>query len=316
MKKYVYVKVIILYLACNSWGQANGKWIQFDWQGQDIFGKYYPKVAMSIPLTIENLPYSFCGQFDLAATRTMIYGNSFKAYSKMYPEVLQKLDSTAAPHYVNGMKGNTLKNLNIKLHKTSFTKRDIVLLPNFGDEIPADSVQTKSQKLMGTIAPDLFQGKILVIDFLQNRLTTFDKLPRKYSKANFVNTLSRKGRIKIPVEIDNNTHYLMFDTGNCLSDMLLDKESINILADRAEPAEEFLNGSTWGQDIAYYSKKVRVPIQFNGQNLNIKLAQFSNLDSDVQFNKEEKILGLVGPLLFANKVVIIDYKNNRFGLLN
>ena len=96
-------------------GQTKSDWINFDWHGETIFGKYYPKVAISIPMKIENLPYNFCGQFDLGATATMIYENSFKPFSEKYPMVLQKLDTTINPYYLNGRKSYFLKNLNLKL---------------------------------------------------------------------------------------------------------------------------------------------------------------------------------------------------------
>ncbi len=304
-----------LFFSTALFGQPQNNWIKFDWHGETIFGKYYPKVAMSIPLKIENLPYNFCGQLDLGATTTLIYENSFKPFLQKHPSVLQKLDTTINPYYLNGIKSYFLKNLNLQLDKTFYLNKNIALVPNYGDEIPTDSIYTESQKLVGTIAPDLFQGKILVIDFLRKKLTTFDKLPKKYAKADFVKSIIRKGRIKIPLIIGDSIQYVMFDTGNCLGDLLLDKETVKLFTDLKEAPQEFLNGNTWGQSIAYYNKNLVKVIYLNKKRLNIKKAQFSDQDSDVQFNREEKIIGLIGPVLFADKIVIIDYKNSMFGVL-
>ena len=78
--------LLLILIICSSslFGQTKSDWINFDWHGETIFGKYYPKVAISIPMKIENLPYNFCGQFDLGATTTMIYENSFKPFSEKY----------------------------------------------------------------------------------------------------------------------------------------------------------------------------------------------------------------------------------------
>jgi len=270
---------------------------------------------MSIPLKIENLPYAFCGQLDLGATKTMIYENSFKHYAQKHPFVIQKLDTTGSPIYLNGRKSFFLKNLSIQLDKTGFLNRSIALMSQYGDEIPMDSIYTSTQKLIGTIAPDLFQDKILVIDFVNNRLKVFEKLPIAYQKANFVPALIQKGRIKIPIVIGDKTYYVMFDTGNCLGDLLLDKETILPFTNPNEPAQEFLNGKTWGQPLVYYNKNLTQKLYFSGKAMDIKKAQFSDQDSDVQFNKEEKIIGLIGPVLFQDKLVIIDYRNKRFGVL-
>lgn len=305
----------MLIVANFVFAQKSQQWIHFDWHGETIFGKYYPKVAISVPLKLEKLPYNFCGQLDLGATTTLLYENSFKAYSSLHPEVLQKLDTTLGVYYLYGKKCSYLKNLNIQLDKTLFPNRNIVFVPNFGDEIPADSINTPTQKLVGTIAPDLFQGKLLVIDFRKNQLTTFDQLPAAYSKANFVNALIRKGRIKIPLKFGDSTYYALFDTGNCLSDLLLDKESIQKFTAASETPKEFLNGNTWGQSIIYFSKTLTQSFFFNKKKLVVNTTLYSDLDSDVRFNKEEKIIGLIGPVMFSNNIVIIDYKNSRFGIL-
>jgi hypothetical protein len=312
-----YKFLLLLILPCTTLLKAQTKleWINFDWHGETIFGKYYPKVAISIPLKIENLPYNFCGQLDLGATTTMIYENSFKPFSPQNATVLQKLDSTINPYYLNGRKSHFLKGVNIKVDKTAYLNRNIALIPGFGDEIPRDSINTKTQKLIGTIALDLFQGKVLVIDFVHNRLKTFENVPKQYAKANFAKALIRKGRIKIPIEIGDSTHYVMFDTGSCLGDLLLDKETIKKFTNESTTSEEFLNGKTWGQTITFYSKKLNSAIVFNNKPLKINKAIYSDQDSDVQFNQEEKIIGLIGPVLFSNNIVIIDYKNSRFGIL-
>lgn len=307
--------VMLLISSTSSFAQTKSRWVNFDWHGETIFGKYYPKVAISIPIKIETLPYNFCGQLDLGATTTMIYENSFKPFSQIHPWVIQKLDTTLNPYYLNGRKSYYLKDLNFQLDKTVYSNREVAFIPNFGEEISIDSINTKSQKLVGTIAPDLFEGKILVIDFVHNRLTTFDKLPNKYAKANFVNAIIRKGRIKIPIQIGDSIQYVMFDTGSCIGDLLLDKETINKFTNKNESPKEYINGNNWGQSVTFYTKKITQPITLEGKKLNINTVLYSNLDSDVQFNQEEKIVGLIGPVMFSNNIVIIDYKNNRFGIL-
>lgn len=306
--------VLSLLLIGNTVFGQKSEWINFDWHGETIFGKYFDKVAISIPLTIDDLPYKFCGQFDMGATQTLIYGKSFKNY--MTPEIYSKLDSLSELYYLNGNKGNFLRNINLKLNNKNYPNTKIAYIYNYGDEIPIDSTKTETQKLIGTIAPDLFQNKYLVIDFPNQKMRTYEKLPRKYQKADFVDIIVRKGRIKIPLEINNKIEYVMFDTGNCLGDLLLDKNSINITSDSNEDPTEFLTGKSWGQDYTIFQKKIMYPIYFNKKNIVLENAQFTYYDDDVKFNKEENIIGLIGPLFFIEKTVIVDYKNNRFGILN
>lgn len=193
MKHHLLSIIFLFGLSISSlFGQTNSNWIHFDWHGETIYGKYFDKVAMSIPLKVENMPYSFCGQFDLGATTTVLYENSFNPFANNYPVVMEKLDTTMTPYYLNGRKSFFLKGLNIQLDHSSFLNRNIPLVPNFGDTYPADSINSPSQKLVGTIAPDLFQNSYLVIDFKNNRLRTYIKLPKKYKKADFVDAAIQK----------------------------------------------------------------------------------------------------------------------------
>jgi hypothetical protein len=63
------------------------------------------------------------------------------------------------------------------------------------DEIPKDSVNTKSEKHIGTIAPDLFQNKILIIDYVNKRICN-RKLPQEYSNATLCRTKPKKVELK------------------------------------------------------------------------------------------------------------------------
>lgn len=62
-----YKNLLLILLICSSslCGQTKSDWINFDWHGETIFGKYYPKVAISIPMKIENLPYNFLDNLTL-----------------------------------------------------------------------------------------------------------------------------------------------------------------------------------------------------------------------------------------------------------
>lgn len=313
--KHRNLTLLFLLLGTILYGQRKSDWIKFNWHGDSIYGKYYEKVAITIPLKIDNLPYNFCSQFDMGATKTVLYGVSLKPFLSTNNNLLQKLDTSIAPYYLNGHKGSFLTNVNLKLYNTLFPKTSIVYVPDLGDPISKDSINTAAEKLIGTIGVDLFQNKILVLDFKNNRLCTYTKLPTKYANAVFENAIIRKGRIKLPLKIGDKIVYVMFDTGSCIGDLLLDKQTINEVADILTPKEEFLNGNTWGENVAYYNKKIKYPIYFNKIKLNIYNAQFSDLDRDIQFDKEEKIIGTLGPVIFSNNIVIVDYINNRFGIL-
>ncbi len=64
-------------------------------------------------------------------------------------------------------------------------KKNIGNFKNFGDEIPKDSIMTKSEKHIGTIAPDLFQNKVLIINYQPNKISVSAKIPKQSADASF-----------------------------------------------------------------------------------------------------------------------------------
>jgi len=85
-----------------SYGQKLN-WIPFEWVSDSISGKYYDKLAINIPVSIDGLPHKFTMQFDLGAVTTVIYGNSIAKYLDKYSGFNNKIDSTKS-FIINGQK--------------------------------------------------------------------------------------------------------------------------------------------------------------------------------------------------------------------
>jgi len=203
-----------LFLSITSFGQKL-QWIPFNWVGDSVSGKYFDKLAITIPVTLDNLPNKFRMQLDLGATVTVIYENSFKHYLDTYSELKNKIDTTLK-FRMQSQTNYKFKNLGLKLGNVSFGNRNIGHFKNFGDSISIDSINTKSEKDIGTIAPDLFENKILIIDYPNKRICVTTELPEQFSKAQFRDYKIKGGRIKIPITINGKDEDVMFDTGSSL----------------------------------------------------------------------------------------------------
>ena len=200
--------LIILISSISSFSQQLN-WIAFKWEGAEIEGKYFDKLLITIPVKLDKLPHRFNMQFDLGAINTIIYGNSFKNYLEKYPEFKAKFDTTLK-YRIQSQTNYKYKNVALKLGSVSFGNRNIGNFKDFGDDIPLDSINTKSEKHIGTIAPDLFQNKILIIDYPNKRIAVTSNLPKQYSKAAFQPFKIEEGRIKIPLIFDDVKKDLMF----------------------------------------------------------------------------------------------------------
>ena len=74
MKKTFYTVSLIFLIGTTTFAQKM-QWIPFNWEGDSLGGKYFDKVAMTIPVSLDDMPYKMMMQFDLGAMVTVVYGN-------------------------------------------------------------------------------------------------------------------------------------------------------------------------------------------------------------------------------------------------
>jgi len=216
---------------------------------------------------------------------------------------------------IQGQKNPTLKGVNLKLDNILFSNIDIVLFKGFGDTLTLDSIHTNTIKHVGTIAPDLFQNKILVIDYPNKRLCVLDELPKRFLKGmSFVDFKIRKGRIKIPFQINNKEQDLLFDTGASLFPLFTTIHNINDVSDENQAIADSLLISTWGEYYHVFGKETITEVKLGNRVLPPTKAYFTDRNDMINFFKEEEIWGSTGNAYFLNNMVVIDYKNKRFGV--
>ena len=303
---------IILFTLCtfSSFGQKLN-WIPFNWEGDSVSGKYFDKLAMTIPITIENLPHKFNMQLDLGAINTHFYGNSIKPYVDNYKILSSKFDSSLS-FRIQSQTNYMFRDVLFKLGSVSFGARNIGNFKNFGDAISKDSIITNSVKHIGTIAPDLFLDKVLIIDYRNKRICVTDKVPKQYFKASFQKYKIKDGRIKIPMTINGKEEDLMFDTGSSIFSLITTKQ--NALKISENIISDSLKISSWGEYYMVYGQKITANVKFGNTVLKPTLVYYDEQKGSDKFYKEENIWGITGNLYFLDKVVIIDYKNKLFGI--
>ena len=288
------------------------KWIPFKWTGDSISGKYFDKSSIVIPVKIENIPASFNMQFDLGAVRTVIYGNPIQPYLAVYPELKSKID-TSKKFLIQGANNPMFSNMELKMGPTSFKGIDIGYFKNYGGKINQDSILSDTEKHIGTIGPDLFQNKILIIDYVQKRIAICEELPKQYKSATFQPFKSDDGRPKIPLLINGKTEYVMFDTGSSIFTLQTTKKDALLTAN--PKIVDSLSVFSWGKKLMFYGVKTNKPIKFGEKVLEGSVVYYDEQETFQDFYNFAKIWGLTGNVFFLKNTVIIDYKNKLFGVL-
>jgi hypothetical protein len=300
----------------NSFGQPNFEnlpWINFDWDSTVINGQNFDKTAILIPLKIIGVPSKFVAQFDLGADVTMFYGNTLKPYLEKYKFLHNKIINEGAYQW--------LTDQSISLDKVVFNGIKIFIRKNYGDETTADSVKTNTTKFIGTIGADFVQNKILVIDYKKNRLCIVDSLSNKITKSvKFISYKSDfKGRVILPLEINNKILDAMFDTGSSMFGFISTKENWIEFCDTSN-ITKFEKLNSWGKLIDVWESPLRNKLIIKGTGIEINNARLSFLNPTSEeingFFIQSKISGLTGNVFFLDRCIILDFKNKKFGILN
>ena len=306
----IYIILFSLTICSMSYGQKLN-WIPFEWVSDSVSGKYFDKLAINIPVSIDGLPHKFNMQFDLGAVTTVIYGNSIAKYLDKYSGFSNKIDSTKS-FIINGQKNPMFKNVGLSLGNVSFGERNIGYFKDYGEPIPTDSIYTSTEKNIGTIAPDLFKDKYLIIDYPNKRICVTKNLPRKIAKVDFQACSITSGRVTIPLTINGKVENLMFDSGSSMFSLITSEENANQIS--LNTIVDSLSANSWGDNITAYGKKITSEVIFGKTILKPSNVYYVKNEMIAEFFKQQNIWGITGNAYFLNKIVIIDYKNSRFGI--
>ena len=86
------IRLTCLFIICSlmctgSYGQKSTvprryvpQWFSFKWYSDSVSGRYFDKLAILLPVKIDDIKANFMAQFDLGASETVLYGNSLKNY--------------------------------------------------------------------------------------------------------------------------------------------------------------------------------------------------------------------------------------------
>ena len=312
MKKFlIFLFLGISTMSYSQKSSENIEWIPFNWTSGSIQGKYIDKLTMLIPVTIDELPYKFVMQFDLGAVTTVFYENPLKPFLEKYPSLNSKSDMTKKFEHA-GQEYPMFRNVNLRLGKVVFKDIYVGLLTNYWEELSLDSINSETEIRIGTIGADLAQNKVLIIDYKLNRLAVTDTLPSEYRNISFEKFKIDHGRIKLPFRINEKVEDLMFDTGSSMFSLITSKQNAQAIG--GTEIVDSLTVMSWSSYITFYGLEVVAPIMFGSKNMERSIVYYNENTDWEYFYKYEKIWGLTGNAYFFNNVVVIDYKNNRFGV--
>ena len=251
---------------------------------------------MLIPLKIEGLPYDFLFQFDLGSNLTVLQENPLKTILAKHPE-FDRMHTQIA-----------FRDLTLFFGTTKATTRYCSVMQNQGVQLAASSLTDNLPIHLGTIGADIFQNKILVIDYPNQRFAICDTLPSSLQATFTKITLDELGRVLLPLRLNEKNYKVMFDNGSSMFPLMMSDDKINDFSTAA--STDTITTSSWGTIHNVIGRPLNQEFQLAGHT-------FSNIIVYADYRQDSRTDtydAIAGNALFWNKTVVIDFKNQRFGV--
>lgn len=253
-----------------------------------------------VPVKLEDIEREFQMQFDLGLDVSVVYENALQSIQGKHPKlkehIQQRKDYSILHHpYAIGKQASGLDSL--------------FVYEGYGEKAPFETL-----KVIGSIGVNEFKNKILLINYAELYIQVLEELDTsqfEFSKLR----LSSGNKIIIELEAGGQKQDFLFDTGNGVPILTLDKDFYQQLAQEQQAADT-ISANSWGTTIYLYGAVLQERLGSNGQSLTAQ-------NNRIYFTEAERIKALyqdigvvhsIGNDFFMNKTVVFDFINNRFGI--
>lgn len=280
---------------------------KFQWKEDSLQGALIEKSSLFVPVKFKGINEELFMQLDLGANRTMLYNNTLAAFSERYPDL--KKDIIQKETY------SIYNNATIKPNDFQTLKANrLYVLKNFG--------QTKIDSnfiVIGTLGYDILGDNVLILDYKTNRLAICENIPKEQeSKITYIKGADlERFPIILPFRLGKKRIRLFFDTGSSMFPILTGTNRLKKIA-KHRKIESVDSVSSWGKMIPIFKP---IETKDNMRNLTIQNIDLNKIEvyGERRLNKliyvGRYLYGITGNVVFDKKTLIIDRKNNRFGII-
>jgi hypothetical protein len=324
MKKVIIIAVAVILATAGTWkyyntqysihfgkwhqtaGSSSGlPWIPFMWSGLNLGDRYFDKAAMFVPVSIDGISSQFQCQLDIGANLTMLYGNDVAALSLKYPSFREKLRQRV----IGKDTFQYLQALRIKIGDVTFESPQVNVYRNYGEQVPLDSLLSGTHKI-GTIGVDIGRDRLFVIDYPQKRLCVIDDLPKGIHVEWSPITLDDGGRVILPMEYKGKRYKVMYDCGSSIFSLLASHHTVEQLTSAAPT--DTIGIPSWGNTLQVLGRRMSDSFTLAGRKYG-DINVYSN--GGPEEIVPEGVDAVTGNALFLDKVIVIDFKHKRFGVV-
>lgn len=235
--------------------------------------------ALLLPVDIDGHPPTRYMQLDLGAAGTLFYKDALPGFT------------------------DTLRHFSFHVGSMRFS-------------LPAIPVRAMGApgRIIGTLGADFIDGRVVVFDYPHNRLLLADSLPAVYT-LRWQSFYFPGRRVLLPATIGGRQTILYFDTGSSAYSLLTDSTTWARMATKDAVATHTPVNS-WGRTLVAHTIATADSIGMAGQQLPLRQVSYISGASAAQVEQMKKMGmgGMIGNMLFIDRVLVLDTKKQRFAL--
>lgn len=273
-------------------------WASFQWTNGKLGDKQVDRLSMNIPCRMPGSDSVFTFQFDLGANLTGVYETTFRSLKGKSTDKIKRLRSRL--QFWNN--NRYFDNMSLSFGDYVATNKIAYLFQNYGSQEQDDTIH------LGTIGADLFQNKVLLIDYPNTRFAICDNVPEEYITPMIDIELDKHGRVILPMKMNGHTYRVMFDNGSSIFPLITKADNISKFS--TAPDTDTLLVSSWGNLHAVTGKLITDTFELAGQ----KFANARVYANHSGFGIDTQTDAMTGNALFWDRMIIIDFKKKKFGV--
>ncbi|MFO7940923.1 MAG: hypothetical protein R6U66_14340 [Bacteroidales bacterium] len=273
------------------------------WHSDSVGDEWIEKTSFFIPVTLNGISEKLYMQFDLGSPVTLLYGNTLEALAEKYPAIQEKIVVTEKERtYFHDARLNLSDSICLSAKKLPVIK--------YG----SSAIDT-GFTIVGSTGYDLIGDNVLILDFKNDRYALTDFMPSELSeKVKYIEEPDlARFPIILPFYIGDKKIRLFYDSGSSLFPILTGTNRLKRL-DQTHGVDTVGPLNSWGKQHLYARVKEGATLSFNGLNLG-KIDVYGRKDLNILKLTGGYVYGITGNALFADKIIVIDRKNNKFGIV-
>ena len=277
----------------------------FAWEADTANHRAMPHAYMLVPVSLPGCPRTCYLQFDTGAPYSLLKSNALEALRQRYPVISQAL----LPQ------GESLRNFHFALGQGQVQARTIqVRHYSSSSQLPTDEA---TPFVIGTLGTDIFDGRVLVIDYVRQRFSLSASVPDSLlSRAAFVPLEFKERKVLLNASVQGQPHQLMFDSGSSAFALLTSKPKWQEMAQPAATATT-AGVNSWGTTLVAHTIATSARLQVATATIPLRTVTYIEGTSFMQrmLMRFSGMGGMLGNEPFTQHTMILDVKGGRFGVV-